>query len=106
MQSGNYYPNTWGHQVVGAKFEESGTKHWNSPNTGANKKSDLLLCMVVTVLVHLHSRILENKAFGLQHPKMVLDFIITDIHNKMSKKYVPKGYVIMVAGFSVCCVKD
>jgi len=42
--------------------------------------------MVVAVLVHLHSRILENKAFGLQHPKMVLDLIITDMYNKMSKK--------------------
>ena len=90
---------------AGGKLKEKGTKHWNSPNTGASNKANF-------------TALPGGGRFSTYQFTYLGDmgYWWTDSHDgtglyyyryiQQNDKGIMRGYVVRDAGFSVRCVKD
>jgi uncharacterized protein (TIGR02145 family) len=94
-----------GESDAGGKLKEKGTKHWNSPNTGATNKSNFSALPGGGRFSTFTYNYLGDTGFwwtdsedgsGLYYYRYI----------HQNDKAVIRGYVIRDAGFSVRCVKD
>lgn len=94
-----------GENGAGGKLKETGTKHWNSPNTGATNKTRFTALPGGGRFSTFSFNYLGDQGFwwtasqdgtGLYYYRYM----------QQNDKNVVRGYVNMDAGFSVRCVKD
>lgn len=94
-----------GENGAGGKLKETGTKHWNSPNTGATNKTRFTALPGGGRFSTFSFNYLGDQGFwwtGSQDGTGLYYYRYMQQNNKN----VVRGYVIMDAGFSVRCVKD
>jgi uncharacterized protein (TIGR02145 family) len=94
-----------GSNSAGGKLKEKGTKHWNSPNTGATNQTNFTALPGGGRFSTFQFTYLGDMGYwwtasqdgtGLYYYRYL----------QQNEKGILRGYVIMDAGFSVRCVKD